>query len=163
MGLRTAMGVMGVVLLVTGCGGVGDAFKQPDVKLDRVVLRGAGLTGGTLDLVVNVNNPNGFDLRGTKLAVGFDVEDSHVGDVEYTDAYEVRKHETTTLTLPLRFNWLGVGGGLRTALGYGDLPYKMRGQLTLEVPGGRRVVPFSLEGRAPLSKIGGALPIPGTR
>lgn len=160
MRLRTTLGMLGVVVVLGGCGGVGDNFKQPEVHLDRVILRGLGLTGGTMDLVVAVYNPNGFDLRGTRAQVGFDVEDSHVGDVEYTEDYEVQKGDTTTVMLPLRFNWVGVGGAVRTALGYGDLPYTLKGQLTLQTPFGRRVVPFTHTGRAPLTRAGGLVPIP---
>ena len=59
----------------------------------------------------------------------------------------------TTLTLPLRFGWFGVGSAMRAALGYGDLPYTMKGQATLKLPGGAHtVVSFTHEGRAPLSR-----------
>lgn len=159
MRLRTALGTLGV-LLVGGCGGIGDNFKDPDVHLNRVVVRGVGLTGGTLDLVVGVENPNNFDLKGTKMQVGFDVQDSHVGDINYEDEFQVQKGDSTILTLPVTFNWSGVGGAVRAALGYGDIPYKMKGQLTLDTPWGRHSVPFTREGRAPLTRAGGLIPIP---
>jgi LEA14-like dessication related protein len=161
MRLRTALGMVGVAALVGGCGGLGDNFQQPAVQLDRVILRGIGLTGGTLDLVVNVDNPNNFDLKGTRLQVGFDVQDSHVGDIDWQDQFLVNKDGIATLTLPVTFNWAGVGGAVRTALGYGDLPYKMQGQVHLATPWGRKVVPFTHEGRAPLTRSGGGVPIPG--
>jgi hypothetical protein len=58
----------------------------------------------------------------------------------------------TTVVLPMRFNWTGVGGAFRSALGYGDIPYTMKGQATLDVGGARVVVPFTREGRAPLTR-----------
>ena len=161
MTLRTAIGCMGVAVLA-GCAGIGDMLKEPDVRLDRVVVRGIGLTGGTLDLVVGVHNPNNFDLRGTELRVGFDVEDSHVGDVQYREDFEVQRGDTTMLTLPVRFEWAGVGSAVRAALGYGDIPYTMKGEVSLQTPFGRRSVPFSREGRAPLTRAGARIPIPGT-
>jgi LEA14-like dessication related protein len=155
----SALGIAAAVVL-SGCGGVGNNFKEPDVRLERVVVRGVGFTGGTLDLVMNVENPNNFSLRGTELALGLDVEGSHVGDVEYKEDYAVNAGGTTTLTLPLRFHWAGVGGAVRAALGYGDLPYKINGQATLRLPFGERVVPFTKEGRAPLTRSGRGLPLP---
>ncbi len=161
MKLRTAIGWVGMAVLA-GCAGIGDLLQEPEVRLDRVVVRGIGLTGGTLDLVVGVHNPNNFDLRGTELRVCLDVEDSHVGDVEYREDFEVQRGDTTMLTLPVRFEWAGVGSAVRAALGYGDIPYTMKGEVSLQTPFGRRSVPFSREGRAPLTRVGAGIPIPGT-
>jgi LEA14-like dessication related protein len=159
MRLDLTCGILGAAL-VGGCAGLPGYFKDPDLHLDRVVMRGVGLTGGTMDLVVGVYNPNNFDLRGTKLQVGFDVEDSHVGDLEYDNEFQVQKGDTAKLTLPVRFNWSGLAGAARTALGYGDLPYKLKGQLTFQTPFGDRKVPFTHEGRAPLTRAAGLVPIP---
>lgn len=140
------------LLMLPGCAGIGDIFQDPEVRLDRVIVRGVGTTGGTFDLMVGIQNPNRFDLRGTKLQLGFDVEDSHVGDIAYDDDFDINRDETTTLTLPVTFTWAGVGSALRAALSYGDIPYKMKGQVTLQTPWGQRAVPFTHEGRAPLTK-----------
>jgi LEA14-like dessication related protein len=139
-------------MALVGCAAIGDLFQEPDVHLNRVNVRGIGVTGGTLDLVVGVHNPNRFDLRGTKLQLGFDVENSHVGDVAYDDDFTVSQKDTTTLTLPVSFSWAGVGSAVRAALNYGEIPYTMKGQATFETPWGNRTVPFSHSGRAPLTK-----------
>ena len=164
--MRTRNGVLAVLgvglatAMLGACGpGFNESnFREPRLHLDRVIVRGVGLTGGNLDLVVNVANPNRFDLRGTKLEAGFDVEGSHVGTVTYTDDYVVPKGDSTIVTLPLRFEWKGVGSAFRSALQYGDIPYTMKGQATLETPIGKQVVPFTLSGRAPLTRPGGTLP-----
>ncbi|HEU4698118.1 MAG TPA: LEA type 2 family protein [Gemmatimonadales bacterium] len=143
-----------LLLLAAACGGIPNTFKDPEVTLDHVTLRGAGLTGGILDLAVKIYNPNGFSVKGTKLQVGFDVQGSHVGDILYTDEYQIQKNDTTQLTLPVTFNWAGVGGAVRSAMSYGDIPYTMKGQVTLTTPVGPRVIPFTREGRAPLTRIG---------
>jgi LEA14-like dessication related protein len=113
-----------------------------------------------MDLVVGVYNPNKFDLNGTKLQVGLDVENSHVGDLEYDDDFQMQKGDTTALTLPIRFTWSGLAGATRSALAYGELPYKLAGQLTIQTPFGDRKVPFTREGRAPLTRAAGLVPIP---
>ena len=140
-----------------GCSGLGANFKEPEVRLDRAVVRGIGLAGGNLDLIVKVQNPNNFTLNADKLEVGIDVEGSHLGDITYDDDFAVTQNGETTLTLPLRFGWFGVGSAVRAALGYGDLPYSMKGQATLKLPGGAHtVVSFTREGRAPLSRSAGS-------
>lgn len=150
MNLRTGLGWSAAALLVTSCSAIGDNFKEPDVRLDRVIVRGVNLTGGTLDLIVDVHNPNHFDLRGTSLRLGFDVEGSHLGDVAYDDEFTVDRGDTTELTLPLRFGWAGVGSAVRSALGYGEIPYTMKGEIGVQTPFGRWEVPFTRDGRAPL-------------
>jgi hypothetical protein len=160
MGLRRGLTTVTGMLLLARCAGIGEAFEAPEIHLNRVVLRGLGVTGGVLELQIGVLNPNRFDLEGTTLQLGFDVQGSHVGDLEYRDEFQVQKGDTTALTLPLRFNWSGVNGAVRTALGQGALPYTMKGQLTLRTPFGPRVVPFTKEGRAPLTRLGGLIPIP---
>lgn len=159
--VRSHSVLLAVVLVSAGCGGFGYNFRQPDIQLDHVVVRGLGVSGGNLDLVVRVENPNNFRIEGTRLQVGFDVEGSHLGDITYDDDFSVTENGTTTLTLPLRFAWAGVGRAVRAALNYGDLPYKMEGQAELKIPWGRTAVPFTREGRVPLTRPGGNVAIPG--
>jgi LEA14-like dessication related protein len=162
MRFRSVAALLGAVLVLGGCAGMGDLFKEPDFRLDRVIVRYVGVTGGTLDLLLVVENPNRFDLRGTGLEVGFDVEGSHVGDVRLSNDFAVTKGGMTTLTLPLRFEWAGVGAALRTALSSGEIPYTMKGQATLQTPFGNHSVPFTRQGRAPLSRPD-LVPIPSGR
>ena len=161
MRFRTLSGLLGAALLAS-CAGLPSTFMEPDLRLNRVVVRGMSLTGGTMELMVGVYNPNRFDLNGTKLQLGFDVEQSHVGDLEYDDDFQMQKGDTTRLTLPVRFTWAGLAGAARTALTSGDLPYTLKGQLTVETPFGTHKIPFTREGRAPLTRAG-AVPIPAGR
>ncbi len=149
-----------VPALLAGCSGIPQTFRDPDVQLVQVDMRGVGVTGGSMELVVDVHNPNSFDLRGTELQVGFDVDSSHVGDVTYRNEFQVRKNDVTRVTLPVRFNWSGVGAAARSAMGYGDIPYTMRGQVKVHTPWGDRVVAFTREGRAPLTRGGAIAPSP---
>jgi LEA14-like dessication related protein len=146
---------------VAACSGIGNNFRQPEIHLDHAIVRGIGLSGGNLDLIVKVENPNNFRLHGTRLEVGVDVEGQHLGDITYDDDFSVTENGTTTLTLPLRFGWAGAGSAVRAALSYGDLPYKMKGQAELKTPWGRKEVPFTREGRVPLTRSGGNVAIPG--
>jgi LEA14-like dessication related protein len=152
-------GVRWAILALAGsaCSGLGGNFREPDFQLDHAVIRGVGLAGGNLDLIVRVQNPNNFRLQGDKLQIGVDVQGSHLGDITYDDDFAVTENGETMLTLPLRFGWFGVGSAVRAALGYGDLPYTLKGQATLKFPGGfRKSVSFTHEGRAPLTRSGGS-------
>jgi LEA14-like dessication related protein len=152
---------IGLLTSLAACSAIHEIFREPDVRLERVVVRGVGISGGNLDLIVGVENPNGFALHGTRLDVGFDVEGQHLGDIAYDDDFSVTENGRTTLTLPLTFGWTGVGSAILAALGSGDLPYKMKGQVELKTPLGRKEVSFDHEGRVPLTRLARALVIPG--
>jgi LEA14-like dessication related protein len=155
--LRAGLQFAVLLSAVSACSSLGLNFREPDIQLDHVVVRGIDLTGGNLDLVVKVQNPNNFTLQGTRLQVGLDVEGSHLGDITYDNDFTVSQNGITTLTLPIRFGWSGVGSAVRAALGHGDLPYAMKGQATIKLPGGLSTsVSFSHEGRAPLIRAGTA-------
>ncbi len=108
-----------------------------------------------------MDNPNSFTLQGTRLEVGFDVEGQHLGEIAYDDDFSVTEKGRTTLTLPMAFGWAGVGSAVRAALGSGDLPYRMKGQVELRTPLGRKKVPFTREGRVALTRLARAFAIPG--
>jgi LEA14-like dessication related protein len=161
MRLPVAWLLLALSIVLGACSAIHEVFREPDVQLERVVVRGVGIRGGNLDLIVDVENPNGFALHGTKLEVGFEVEGEHLGDIAYDDDFSVTENGRTTLTLPLTFGWAGVGNAVVTALGSGDLPYKMKGQVELRTPLGPKEVAFSREGRVALTHLARALVLPG--
>jgi LEA14-like dessication related protein len=163
MSFGRASGLLALAAALGGCAGLGNILKDPDIRLNQVVVRSIGLSGGNLDLLVDVDNPNDFDLQGTEVELGFDVEGSHLGDVRYSDDFRVDRGARTTLTLPLRFEWAGLGGAVRSALNQGEIPYEMKGQISVQTPWGDHSVPFTKTGRAPLSRVAGVLPIPTGR
>lgn len=121
-------------------------FKDPDIQLNSIVVRGIGLTGGTLDLMLNVTNPNSFDLKGTRLDLGLDVEGTHFGDVQLNDAFNLPKGELTTVVVPMTFNWAGVGAAARSAMNYGTVKYTVKGTAGVQTPWGVEQVPFKRDG-----------------
>ncbi len=138
--------------------GIGDNFQGPEIRLDHVVVRGVGLTGGNLDLIVRSRTQQ-LHPAGTKLQVGVDVG-ARTWATSPTTTTSGSENGETTSPCRLRFGWSGVGSAVRAALGYGDLPYKMKGQATLKIAGGQHVVPFTHEGRAPLTRSGGNVAAP---
>lgn len=152
MRLRPAVAALVAAGTLAACSGIPSNFLDPEVSLSAVEVRGLGLTGGTLDLHVDVYNPNNFDLRGTRLELGFEVDSQHVGDISYREEFRVQDGDTSRVVLPLRFSWTGANAAARAAMDYGDIPYTMRGQVYIQTPFGERVVPFTRRGRAPLTR-----------
>ena len=57
---RTRLPLLTLLLWSAACSGLGLNFREPNIQLDHAVVQGIGLTGGNLDLVVKVENPNNF-------------------------------------------------------------------------------------------------------
>ena len=125
-------------------------FQEPSIQLNSLVVRSVGLQGGALAVLLDINNPNSFDLRGTRLTLGLDVERTHFGDVVLNDAFALPKGVVTTLTVPLTFEWAGVGAAARSIFARGTVSYHMVGDASLTTPYGTGRVPFSRDGRVSL-------------
>ena len=115
---------------------------------------GRGLTGGVLDLSAQDLKRQSASTSGQQAATGVDVEGSHLGDVEYDDAFTsaARRDDQPDASDAIRL--VGSGSAVRTALDSGDLPYQMKGLVTLDTPFGKRKVAFTRDGRAPLRPVG---------
>lgn len=140
------------VMALAGCASfTRSQFRMPTFTLDHVVVRSIGLSGGTLGLAIDVHNPNSFDLRGTNLDLSLDVEGTHLGDVEFSDAFELAEDTITRMVVPMTFEWTGVGAGLRAALDYGRVNYEMTGTGNMQTPFGMERIPFTIEGEVPIN------------
>jgi LEA14-like dessication related protein len=141
-----------VLIGVAGCAAFSRAnFQDPQIELNSIAVRGIGLTGGTLDLMLDVTNPNSFDIKGTRIEVGLDVEGTHFGDVVLDDAFNLPQGQPTRVVIPLTFNWAGVGAAARSALSYGTVKYEMEGKAGIQTPWGVEQVPFKREGSVALN------------
>ncbi|MGE0355210.1 MAG: LEA type 2 family protein [Gemmatimonadales bacterium] len=151
--MRTRALVLCLALLVSACASLGmHSFQEPSITLNAITVRSLGLAGGTLDVALDVDNPNQFELRGTRLEMGLDVEGTHFGDVVFTDPFALPRGQTTTVVVPLTFEWAGVGVAARSVLNYGSVKYQMHGTASVTTPFGTGKVPFSRDGAVSLTK-----------
>ncbi len=148
-GLAWFAGLAGVA---AGCATLGNAlrFVEPDLRLQEVRVTGLTFSGGTLDLALDVFNPNGYRLRSTRLEVGIDLEDVHFGDALFEHAVELPAQQHSMITMPVRFEWAGLGAGARALLVRQAVRYGLTGVATLDTPLGDRRVRLRAEGDVPL-------------
>src|ERR1051326_3907833 len=90
---------MCIAAVLTGCKTLGSAlhFAEPEVQLKEIQITGLGLSGGTLNLALDVYNPNGYRLRSTRLELGVDLESTHFGDALLETPLELRVAEMRAL------------------------------------------------------------------
>ena len=146
---------LGASVLVAGCATLKQAlrFQEPDIKLQEIRVTGLGLSGGTLDLALDVFNPNDYRLRTTRLELGIDLEDVHFGDALLETPLELPSQQHSLVTVPVQFVWSSVGAGARALLSRQAVRFGLTGVASLGTPVGDRRVQVHGSGEVPLKAL----------
>jgi LEA14-like dessication related protein len=123
------------------------SFTEPVVTLKDVRLNGVGLTGGSLDIVLNVYNPNRFPLDATRLTYQVFVDSVPFGTGATDARFTVRSGDSTAVRLPLAFTWAGVGQAGRSLMNTGTVNYRVTGDLTVGSSVGTFTLRYDRSGR----------------
>jgi len=131
MRMKAAL-IVGIVIASASCGGLrkGD-FKEPVVTFRNVRVGGIGLSGGTLDIVLSVYNPNGYRLDASRMTYNLFVDSLPLGAGAMDKHFSVPSRDSAEVDLPLRLSWNGVGAAGRRLLNDGTVPYRVTGDLTV--------------------------------
>jgi LEA14-like dessication related protein len=135
-------------LALGGCATLGlGGFKEPIVHFNDAKIRGLGLSGGAVDVVLSVYNPNGFNLNATRLTYRLLVEDKELGTGALNDAFRVKDRDSTFVTIPVNFTYAGLGSAGRQLLQSGSINYRVIGDFTVSTPIGSFTRPYDQRGR----------------
>jgi LEA14-like dessication related protein len=129
------------------------AFQEPVVTVRDVRLNGIGLTGGSVDVALNVYNPNNYRLDATRLTYRllFDTVTFATGALDQRQTVQAR--DTLHVLIPVNFTYRGVGEAGRQIMNTGTVNYRLLGDVTVGSPVGSFTVPYSTTGR--FSTLGG--------
>jgi len=145
MAVTAVLGAAGV-----GCSTLGRAaFQNPVVHLRNVQVRGLGLTGGSLDVLLSVYNPNHYRLDATRLTykVALAGDSVTLASGALDSRFTVEDNDSTTVTIPVTFSYAGIGAAGRSILNTGAVDYHVLGDVTVGSPVGSFTVPYSSTGR----------------
>jgi LEA14-like dessication related protein len=152
MSVTTALATAAV-----GCSSLGRAaFQSPIVHLRDVRVRGIGLTGGSLDVLLNVYNPNHYRLDATRLTyrVALAGDSITLASGALDSRFTVQDNDSTTVTIPVTFSYAGANAAGRSILNTGAVDYHVMGDVTVGSPVGSFTVPYSSTGRFTTTGIG---------
>jgi LEA14-like dessication related protein len=131
-----------------GCATLGTGgFKQPLVNFSDVKIRGLGLSGGSLDIVLSVYNPNGFNLNASRLTYKLMAEDKDLASGVLDHAFRVRDRDSTFVTIPVDFTYAALGAAGRQLIERGSVNYRVIGDITVDTQLGNFTVPYDRTGR----------------
>lgn len=143
-----------VALALGGCASLGlGSFREPVVHFNDARLRGLGLSGGSVDVVLSIYNPNRFDLNATRLTYRLMVEDRDLGTGALNNAFRVGDNDSTLVTIPIDFTYAGLGAAGRQLITSGSINYRVIGDFTVDTPLGNFTRPYDQRGR--FSSFGG--------
>lgn len=136
------------ILAVTGCASIARAaFQSPVVTVRDVKVRSLGLQGATLDVHLDIQNPNEYRLDAEKVSYTFFVDSTRVVSGEVTQRLTLEERGTIPLTVPVSFDYAALQTAMRYYLARGALDYRVEGMFTLVTPVGRLTRPYSGRGR----------------
>ena len=130
-------------------------FERPTVEVADVRLGSISFTGGTVDLAVDVTNPNRFDLVAEAFRYEVDFADGGAdadtdwrplasGDSE--QLVRVAAHDSVRVEVRVPFDLKDVGTAVVRLLRDGELHYRFRGDVLFDTPVGDMRVPFDRTG-----------------
>lgn len=128
-------------------------FEEPQLELKEINITGLGLSGGTLDLVFDVFNPNDYSLRSTRLEIGIDLEGTHFGDALLERPLDLSAQNHTQVVVPVRFEWAGVSAGARALVTRQSVHYGLAGTVLVDTPLGDKRATVHGSGEVPLRKL----------
>ena len=152
---RKFIAAFAAVAALSGCASLGmlGGFKEPVVSFKDLRIAGIGLTGGLLDVFLNVYNPNGFKLDATRLTYKLMVGDQQLALGALDSRFTVQNGDSTTVRIPVDFTYSGIGGVARQMMNNGTAPYRVTGDVSVGTPVGNFTVPYDKTGRFTLAGV----------
>ena len=146
---RSFIAAFAAVAALGGCSTLGmlGGFKEPVVTFKDLKVAGLGLSGGSLDVYLNVYNPNGFKLDATRLTYKLLVGDQQLALGALDSRFTVQNGDSTTVRIPINFTYSGISGVARQMMQNGSSDYRVNGDVTVGTPLGNYTIPYDRTGR----------------
>jgi LEA14-like dessication related protein len=141
--------VTGFALLFAGarCSQFTGVFEKPELQFRGLRVDAVGLEKASLEILVDVYNPNSDRLRVDRFSYDLAIEDTHWGLGSTTDPIMVAGRNSATVALPLDVSWSRLGAAGREALRTGSVNYGVSGEMRVGTSVGDVSVPYSKTGR----------------
>ena len=140
--------VLLLAILTTGCATIAkQAFQSPLVEVQDVKVRNLGLQTATIDVRLNIQNPNEYRIDAEKVSYTFLVDSTRIVSGEVTQRLTLEEKGTIPLTIPVTFDYTALQTAMRYYMANGALDYRVEGMFTLVTPVGRLTRPYAGRGR----------------
>lgn len=144
---RFAIALISIALAGARCSNLAGVFEKPELQFRGLRVNSIGFDGASLDILVDVYNPNSYRLPLQRFSYDLAIENVHwgLGSTDAPLALEARN--SATVRLPLEVSWSRLGDVGRQALQTGSVNYGVSGEITVGTSLGDVRVPYSKSGR----------------
>ncbi|MFA6130564.1 MAG: LEA type 2 family protein [Candidatus Omnitrophota bacterium] len=122
------------------------SFQNPIVELKDVMVKGVGLQGGSLDVILDVQNLNDYRIDVSKVTYTVYAESLKVFTGDVTKLVTLDNKSLTQVTLPVNFTFREVQQAANILLQRGSVEYTVEGDFTLATPFGSMTRPYRSKG-----------------
>ena len=137
-----------LLLGLTACAAMTrSSFQNPTVELKDIVVKGVGLNGGSLDVLLDVYNPNDYRIDASRVTYTVFAESLQVATGEVTKMTTLDNRKMSTITLPVTFTMRELTQAANVLLQRGSIEYTVQGEFTLATPFGSITRPYKGKGR----------------
>jgi LEA14-like dessication related protein len=127
-------------------------LQAPQVEVAGIRVASLGLSSGTFDVTLRVNNPNRVDLNGTHLIATIDAKEQRFANIDLTNAFTLPKGAAVPIVVPVTIQWSGASSAVRQLVGAGSVPYSIGGRVTVDTPIGAKGLDFSSSGTVTIAR-----------
>lgn len=146
--------LLGTVVLQSSCATLRQlSFERPTVELDMVEISGLDLDGVSLVLLLDVYNPNAYEIQTTRIEATLDLAGTHFGSAALDRSVPLPPASHTIVRLPASFTWEGAGAAARALLGRGTVNYDLDTRLRVQTSLGGQNVTFRHRGEVQVSDL----------
>jgi LEA14-like dessication related protein len=140
--------LVGAIAMTAACAALGrSAFVTPVVAFKDVRLKGVGLEGGSLDLILDVYNPNDYRLDASRVTYTLFVDTTQVATGVVSKRVTLENRKNVEVTLPVTFTGRELMGAAALLMRSGSLDYRVAGEVTVATPFGNFTRPYDGKGR----------------
>lgn len=104
-------------------------------------------------LVLDVYNPNSYEVRTIRVEAALDLEGTHMADAVLDETVVLAPTSHTEVDIPVTFTWEGLGAGARALLSRGEVAYVLETSLLIDVGIGTRDLRLRTQGVVPIEDL----------
>jgi LEA14-like dessication related protein len=140
--LRSSIAI--VALAVSACATMGRSmFATPVVELKDVKMKAIGFQGGSMDIILDVTNPNDYRLDATRFTYNLWVDTNRVAFGEIKKTATLEAHKKTAVVVPIAFSIQELIRATQLMSKTGGVDYRVTGEVTAATPGGSFTRPYT--------------------
>jgi LEA14-like dessication related protein len=141
------LGVTASIIVASSCASFARGnFATPIVELRDVRLKGIGIQGGTLDVILEVTNLNEYRIDASRITYRLYVDTTQIATGEVNKLVTLEAKKKVEVILPVAFGNKELMAAGQALSKTGSVDYRIAGEVTVASPFGNFTRPYDGKG-----------------